>query len=95
MKIRRYPLVLLLLALLSGCREELPVLDSEQEIITYPTDPKDIEGFFLLNEGNMGSNKCTIDFFNARGGYYLRNIYPESNPDIVKELGDVGNDIQT
>ncbi len=94
MKIRRYPLVLLLLALLSGCREELPVLDSEQEIITYPTDPKDIEGFFLLNEGNMGSNKCTIDFFNARGGYYLRNIYPESNPDIVKELGDVGNDIQ-
>lgn len=94
MKTRIYLSLLLLLALLPGCRKELPVLRSEQEIITYPTDPQDIEGFFLLNEGNMGSNKCTIDFFSARGGYYLRNIYPESNPSIVKELGDVGNDIQ-
>ena len=85
---------LLSLALIAGCRKELPVLDSEKEFVTYPTDPRNIEGFFLLNEGNMGSNKCTIDFFSARGGYYLRNIYPESNPGIVKELGDVGNDIQ-
>ena len=86
--------VLLLLVLTTGCRKELPVLDSEKEFVTYPTDPQRIEGFFLLNEGNMGSNKCTIDFFSTRGGYYLRNIYPESNPNIVKELGDVGNDIQ-
>ena len=86
--------VLLLLVLTTGCRKELPVLDSEKEFVTYPTDPQRIEGFFLLNEGNMGSNKCTIDFFSTRGGYYLRNIYPESNPSIVKELGDVGNDIQ-
>ena len=42
----------------------------------------------------MGSNKCTIDYFNIREGYYLRNIYPERNPEIVKELGDVGNDLQ-
>lgn len=95
MKMKIYPFVFLSLPVaLFGCREELPVLDSEKEYITYPTDPQTIEGFFLLNEGNMGSNKCTIDFFSARGGYYLRNIYPESNPSIVKELGDVGNDIQ-
>ena len=42
---------------------------------------------------NMGSNKCTIDHFDARTGSYFRNIYPERNPDVVKELGDVGNDI--
>lgn len=48
---------------------------------------------FVLNEGNMGSNKCTIDFMDFRSGIYSRNIYPERNPDIVKELGDVGNDI--
>ncbi len=95
MKMKIYPFVFLSLPVaLFGCREELPVLDSEKEYITYPTDPQTIEGFFLLNEGNMGSNKCTIDFFSVRGGYYLRNIYPESNPSIVKELGDVGNDIQ-
>lgn len=57
MKIRRYPLVLLLLALLSGCREELPVLDSEQEIITYPTDPKDIEGFFSSQRRKHGKQQ--------------------------------------
>ena len=95
MKTEKFQFIsLLLVVLATGCRKELPVLDSEREFVTYPTDPQRIEGFFLLNEGNMGSNKCTIDFFNARGGYYLRNIYPESNPHIVKELGDVGNDIQ-
>lgn len=87
-------MLLLLPFLFPGCRKELPVLKTEMEYVAYPTDPRTIEGFFLLNEGNMGSNKCTIDFFSTRGGYYLRNIYPERNPDVVKELGDVGNDIQ-
>lgn len=83
-----------ILFLLNGCRRELPVLESEKEYITYPTETRRVKGLFLLNEGNMGSNKCTIDYFNIREGYYLRNIYPERNPEIVKELGDVGNDLQ-
>lgn len=49
---------------------------------------------FVLNEGNMGSNKCSIDFLDFRSGFYTRNIYPERNPEVVKELGDVGNDLQ-
>lgn len=48
---------------------------------------------FLLNEGNMGNNKASIDFFDYTTGKYNRNIYPQRNPSIVKELGDVGNDI--
>lgn len=83
-----------ILFLLNGCRRELPVLESEKEYITYPTETRRVKGLFLLNEGNMGSNKCTIDYFNIREGYYQRNIYPERNPEIVKELGDVGNDLQ-
>lgn len=83
-----------ILFLLNGCRRELSVLESEKEYITYPTETRRVKGLFLLNEGNMGSNKCTIDYFNIREGYYLRNIYPERNPEIVKELGDVGNDLQ-
>lgn len=78
---------------LSGCRHEIPMIRSEAEYVTTPTSPEQIEGFFLVNEGNMGSNKCTIDHFDARSGGYLRNIYPERNPGVVKELGDVGNDI--
>ena len=51
-------------------------------------------GMYLLNEGNMGSNKASIDYVDFRNGYYARNLYAERNPTVIKELGDVGNDIQ-
>ena len=51
-------------------------------------------GMYLLNEGNMGSNKATIDYLDFCNGIYIRNIYGERNPNVIKELGDVGNDIQ-
>lgn len=80
---------------LAGCRKEMPVLPAEGEMVdNTPGSSERIKGMFLLNEGNMGSNKCTIDFYNCTNGYYLRNIYAERNPSVVKELGDVGNDIQ-
>lgn len=40
----------------------------------------------------MGSNKCTLDYFDYFSGQYLRNFYAERNPNVIKELGDVGND---
>lgn len=49
--------------------------------------------FFLLNEGNMGSNKATLDFYNGPHGTYRHNIFPEQNPGVTFELGDVGNDL--
>ena len=52
------------------------------------------KGFYLLNEGNMGMNKCTLDYMDFVTGCYHKNIYAETNPDMVLELGDVGNDIQ-
>ena len=53
-----------------------------------------VKGFFLLNEGNMGSNKASLDYFDYASGNYCKNIYPELNPTVQKALGDVGNDIQ-
>ncbi len=91
--LRRLLALLMLATVAAGCRHELPMIRSEIDYVTMPTSPAEIEGFFLVNEGNMGSNKCTIDHFDARTGGYWRNIYPERNPDVVKELGDVGNDI--
>lgn len=79
----------------TGCREEIPVLKAEGELVDEnPGLSQRIKGLYLLNEGNMGSNKCTLDFYNCTNGYYLRNIYAERNPGVVKELGDVGNDLQ-
>jgi DNA-binding beta-propeller fold protein YncE len=42
----------------------------------------------------MGSNKASLDYFDYATGVYHKNIFPERNPNVVNELGDVGNDIQ-
>lgn len=41
----------------------------------------------------MGSNKATLDYFDYETGVYSKNIYAERNPNVVQELGDVGNDL--
>lgn len=82
----------ILLSALS-CRKEEPIVPSTRTEVTAGQKGK-IAGFFLLNEGNMGSNKATLDYFDYETGVYTKNIYAERNPGVVKELGDVGNDIQ-
>lgn len=78
----------------TGCREDELVVPTEYDIIPEESSPASrIRGFYLVNEGNMGSNKCTVDFLDYATGLYARNIYAERNPSVVKELGDVGNDI--
>ena len=78
-----------------GCREDDIVVPAEYEIIdnAIPVVGSKIEGFYLVNEGNMGSNKCTLDYFDYPTSTYIRNIYADRNPNVIKELGDVGNDI--
>lgn len=92
----RYLLLSLLGAMvaLSSCRKEEEVIPSTQVHIGVPDSPGKIKGFFLLNEGNMGSNKSTLDYYDYTTASYTRNIYAERNPNVVKELGDVGNDLQ-
>lgn len=86
--------ILLVAAALAGCREDEVVVPAEYEPIPdAPAADTDIRGFYLVNEGNMGSNKCTLDYYDYLTGVYARNIYAERNPDVIKELGDVGNDI--
>ena len=84
--------VLLLAASLTACREPEDT-DPSVKTDVGGGNAGDIYGFFLLNEGNMGSNKCTLDFYDYLSGIYSKNIFPERNPEIVQELGDVGNDI--
>lgn len=87
---------LLLFALaFASCRKIEIVVPSEYEVITDGIQADaNPTGMYLVNEGNMGSNKCTLDYLDFANGYYIRNLYSERNPDVVKELGDVGNDIQ-
>ena len=93
---KRLFLPLLCLAVLFACREIELVVPTEYELLPGVPIAPDARpaGMYLLNEANMGSNKSSIDYVDFRNAYYVRNIYAERNPEVVKELGDVGNDIQ-
>lgn len=77
---------------MAGCREEAEIYIPDKVNVSIP-EYSDIEGFYLLNEGNMGSNKATLDYYDYATGVYTRNIYGNANPSVPKEMGDVGNDI--
>lgn len=81
--------------LLSSCRNDAEVFEPEAEQAGQPEKTENIVGFYLLNQGNMGSNKATLDYYDYSTATYKRNIYGEANPSVTKELGDVGNDLQT
>ena len=88
-------LALLAVVMFTACREDEVVVPTEYDIIPDDVSPSSkIAGMYLVNEGNMGSNKCTLDYLDYVQGYYVRNLYAERNPHVIKELGDVGNDIQ-
>lgn len=90
--------VLLFPVILSSCRDDELVVYSDKQEIPSGIPSGTISGMYVLCEGNMGSNKATIDYLDlsAADGVvaYHRNIFSERNPAEVKELGDVGNDIQ-
>lgn len=86
--------MLAMLVSMTSCREDDVIVLTEYESLPMLDSLSSFSGLYLLNEGNMGSNKCTLDFVDFEQGQYARNLYAERNPNVVKELGDVGNDIQ-
>ena len=78
---------------LTSCREDDVIFIPEEVQVSNP-EFSEVGGFYLLNEGNMGSNKCTLDYYDFSTGVYTRNIYGNANPNVPKELGDVGNDLK-
>ena len=85
-----------LVFLLSGCRGSDIIVPSTPTTVDTSAGKTSsaIAGMFLLNEGNMGSNKATLDYYNYNTGVYHKNIFATVNPLVSRELGDVGNDIQ-
>lgn len=97
--------VVLAIALVAaaGCRKE----DTLRFLPGESGEPSDYEvvdaavnasaepsGIYLVNQGNQGSNKARLDFLNFHNGFYIRDVFTEYNPEVVKGLGDTGNDVQ-
>lgn len=97
MIVKRYILTIIIAVAvamaLPSCREDDVIFIPEEVQVSNP-EFSEVGGFYLLNEGNMGSNKCTLDYYDFSTGIYTRNIYGNANPNVPKELGDVGNDLK-
>ncbi len=52
---------LLIILSLASCRGDEYIIQTETDVIA-PPEQTAIKGFYVLNEGNMGSNKATLDF---------------------------------
>ncbi len=98
-------MVAILLVMVIGCRKDddvvMPTVTPVQPGGETPSDTiktdstltiTEYRGLYVLCEGNMGSNKATLDYLDLQSGDYHQNIFPSRNPHQVKELGDVGND---
>lgn len=92
-RLLRY-LLLSLIVLLTACRgEEEEIVPIEMGQVQAAQPHAKMGAMVVVNEGNMGSNKATIDYLDYRTGRYHRNIYGALNPGVVMALGDVGNDV--
>lgn len=93
-----YLLAVTVIAVVSACRNDEVVIPPTPEDTGKPSVKGKVVGMYVLNEGNMTSNKATLDYLDLSADgptvQYMRNIYPSRNPDDVKELGDVGNDVK-
>ena len=92
MEIKEIVIIALFAVVLSGCRDDNPIIHEDIEHLP-PQAVTTIAGFYLLNEGNMNMNKASLDHFDYTTGTYRRNIYGQANPTATLGLGDVGNDI--
>ena len=70
---------LMAMVLLVACREEQFIFVPEEVEVTLP-EYTSLQGFYLLNEGNMNSNKATLDYYNFRTGPTLATCLPLLTP---------------
>ena len=93
-----YMLAVAVIAVVSSCRNDDVVIPPTPEDTGKPSVKGKVVGMYVLNEGVMGFNKATLDYLDLSAdgptAQYMCNIYPSRNPDDVKELGDVGNDVK-
>lgn len=61
--------------------------------VSPPAADPEIKGVFVLNEGQMDKNKCSLDYFDYTRGKFYNGLFRAMNPDVPLGLGDTGNDL--
>ncbi len=88
-----YTILYIFCTLFTACRDDIVILPTQTEQVAGASEKGGPTGLYILCEGNMGSNKASLDFMNLHTGTYTTNIYGANNPNVIKDLGDVGNDV--
>lgn len=81
------------LFLFTSCREDEPTPPIKVEHVGEGLDYEGYAGIYILNEGTMGANTASVDYLDFATGKYLKNLYPQRNPDVAMELGDIATDM--
>ena len=79
---------MLILTIFTSCKSDNTIQPQPEEKV------ESVTSFYLLNEGLMGANNASLDYYDYQTGVYQRNFFTQVNPNIVGGLGDVGNDLQ-
>lgn len=74
-----------------ACRKPIGQLPEDKEKLSKAF-MEDYKGFYVLNNGGEGSNKATLDYYDAEKGEYQRNIYAQQNPQNPA-MGDDATDM--
>ena len=61
------------------------------ETVTVGETRDSYKNLYILNEGAMGHNEASLDFFTPSDGLYVRSAFSQANPSI--SLGDTANDL--
>lgn len=76
---------------LQACRKPMGQLPEDKEALAA-SFMEGYKGFYVLNNGGKGSNKATLDYYDASKGEYQRNIYAQQNPQSPA-MGDDATDM--
>lgn len=85
---RKIYLLALPVVMLTACSDEPKGNDGQGGDDIQPST-----GFYLLNQGNMGTNDASIDYYDFATGELTLDFFTRQNPSVVLGLGDVGNDL--
>ena len=92
MKFLRGMLVLAVLSVgVASCRKPVGQLPEDNEKLSGAF-MEGYRGFYVLNNGGKGSNKATLDYYDAAKGEYRRNVYAQQNPQNPS-MGDDATDL--
>ena len=76
---------LLIVVIFTSCK---PIVDIPEQKV------ESITSFYLLNEGLMGTNNASLDFYDYETQYFSVDIFSQINPSVLGGLGSIGNDLQ-